>query len=271
MAQVAMESVGETVVVPKAPPQMLASRGSRPTDTVVEVAGVKVGGPDFVVIAGPCSVESDAQLFTTAQAVKRAGAALLRGGAYKPRTSPYSFQGLGEEGLRLLAKARELTGLPVVTELMDAEELPLFQLYADVIQIGARNVQNFSLLKKVARAKKPVLLKRGLMTTVEELLLAAEYLLAGGNSQVILCERGIRTFETATRNTLDLGAVCVLKEPPLPVSVTPPRGARASWPPGRPLGGGRPGSWWSPPRPGKGLVHDCQRSTRLFQALMAEL
>ncbi len=183
---------------------------------------MKVGGPDFRGDRGPCSVESDAQLFTTAQAVKRAGAALLRGGAYKPRTSPYSFQGLGEEGLRLLAKARELTGLPVVTELMDAEELPLFQLYADVIQIGARNVQNFSLLKKVARAKKPVLLKRGLMTTVEELLLAAEYLLAGGNSQVILCERGIRTFETATRNTLDLGAVCVLKERThLPVIVDP--------------------------------------------------
>jgi 3-deoxy-7-phosphoheptulonate synthase len=203
-------------------PQDLASRQWHRQDTVISLPGVQIGGGGFVVIAGPCSVESYQQLMATAQAVKRAGAGVLRGGAYKPRSSPYSFQGLGPEGLELLARARELTGLPVVTEVMDSAELELVEACADIIQVGARNVQNFSLLKKVGRCRKPVLLKRGLMTTVKELLLSAEYIMAEGNSQVILCERGIRTFETATRNTLDLSAVCVLKEMThLPVIVDP--------------------------------------------------
>jgi 3-deoxy-7-phosphoheptulonate synthase len=186
------------------------------------VGGATIGGEEFVVIAGPCSVESQEQMLSTACAVKDAGCVVLRGGAFKPRTSPYSFQGLGEEGLKLLALARQQTGLPVVTEVMDSADLPLLTAYADIIQVGARNVQNFSLLKKVGACGKPVLLKRGLMTTIEELLQSAEYILASGNPEVILCERGIRTFETATRNTLDLSAVCVLKERThLPVIVDP--------------------------------------------------
>jgi 3-deoxy-7-phosphoheptulonate synthase len=200
----------------------LVSRDSQAQDTVVKVGGVTIGGPRFAVIAGPCSVESAEQMVATAQAVKSAGASLLRGGAYKPRTSPYSFQGMGEDGLKLLALARETTGLPVVTEVMDSGDIPLVEAYADMIQVGARNVQNFSLLKKLGRVAKPILLKRGLMTTVDELLMSAEYILAAGNPQVVLCERGIRTFETATRNTLDLSAVCVLKERThLPVIVDP--------------------------------------------------
>ncbi|MEW5912131.1 MAG: 3-deoxy-7-phosphoheptulonate synthase [Thermodesulfobacteriota bacterium] len=211
-----------TAAVAGPPPQDLVSRKWHSQDTVIPLPGVKIGGGGFVVIAGPCSVESHEQLMATAQAVKRAGAGVLRGGAYKPRTSPYSFQGLGPEGLELLVQAREATGLPIVTEVMDSAELELVEACADIIQVGARNVQNFSLLKKVGRCRKPVLLKRGLMTTVKELLLSAEYILSEGNSQVILCERGIRTFETATRNTLDLSAVCVLKElTHLPVIVDP--------------------------------------------------
>lgn len=205
-----------------ATPQDLAGRKGHPEDTVIPVGKVLIGGGNFVVIAGPCSVESRQQLIDTARAVKLAGAGLLRGGAFKPRTSPYSFQGMGEEGLKLLAQAREITGLPVVTEVMDTAEIDMVEAYADVIQVGARNVQNFALLKRVGRCSKPVLLKRGLMTTIKELLMSAEYILAEGNSQVILCERGIRTFETATRNTLDLSAVCVLKERThLPVIVDP--------------------------------------------------
>jgi 3-deoxy-7-phosphoheptulonate synthase len=201
---------------------MLTSRSHRPDDTLIRIGAVTVGGPDFVVIAGPCSVESSDQMMATAEAVKAAGACLLRGGAYKPRSSPYSFQGLGEEGLRLLAQARMKTGLPVVTEVMDAAEIDIVEGYADVIQIGARNIQNFSLLKAVGRTRKPVLLKRGLMSTVKELLMSAEYILSAGNDRVILCERGIRTFETATRNTLDLSVVPVLKEMThLPVVVDP--------------------------------------------------
>jgi 3-deoxy-7-phosphoheptulonate synthase len=192
----------------------------------VEVAGVPIGPGRFVAIAGPCSVESEDQMLATARAVRAAGAGVLRGGAYKPRTSPYSFQGMGPEGLRLLARAREATGLPVVTEVMDTADIDLVEAHADAFQVGARNVQNFSLLRELGRRRKPVLLKRGLMTTVKEFLLSAEYLLAGGNSQVILCERGIRTFETATRNTLDLSAVCVLKERThLPVVVDPSHAA----------------------------------------------
>ncbi len=203
-------------------PHRLVSRRSRPGDTVVRVGGALFGGPGFVVIAGPCSVETEDQLLDTALAVKRAGATMLRGGAYKPRTSPYGFQGLGQPGLELLARARQVTGLPVVTEVMDTEDISLVERYTDVIQVGARNAQNYSLLRKLGRVNKPVLLKRGLMTTVDEFLNCAEYLLAGGNDRVILCERGIRTFETATRNTLDLSAVCVLKERThLPVIVDP--------------------------------------------------
>jgi 3-deoxy-7-phosphoheptulonate synthase len=205
---------------------LLVSRQTHPQDTVVEVGGVAIGGESFVVIAGPCSVESAEQMLCTARYVQQAGAAILRGGAFKPRTSPYSFQGLGEKGLKLLARAREETGLPVVTEVMDPEHLELVARHADILQVGARNVQNFPLLKKVGRTGKPVLLKRGLMTRIDEFLMAAEYVLAEGNPRVILCERGIRTFETATRNTLDLSAVCVLKERThLPVIVDPSHAA----------------------------------------------
>lgn len=202
--------------------RFLVSRETKPEDTVIKVGGATIGGPRFSVIAGPCSVESPEQMLNTALDVLSAGAVVLRGGAFKPRTSPYSFQGMGEEGLKLLARARELTGLPIVTEVMDSEDISLVEDYADILQVGARNVQNFSLLRKIGKCKKPVLLKRGLMTRVKEFLLSAEYIMAGGNEQVILCERGIRTFETATRNTLDLSAVCVLKERShLPVVVDP--------------------------------------------------
>lgn len=210
-----------TLVRPK-PPCNMFSRQFKPEDTIIEVGSVRIGGPHFVVIAGPCAVESPEQLASTATAVKDAGAAVLRGGAYKPRTSPYSFQGLGEEALDLLSLARSRTGMPIITELMDSDELPLVKAHADIIQIGARNIQNFSLLKKLGTVEKPVLLKRGLMTTLDEFLMSAEYILAAGNPQVILCERGIRTFETATRNTLDLSAVPILKDRThLPVIVDP--------------------------------------------------
>jgi len=204
------------------PPYRLASRAAHPRSTVIKVGEALIGGPKFVVIAGPCSVESEYQLVSTAKAVKESGAAILRGGAFKPRTSPYSFQGLEEEGLKLLARAREVTGLPVVTEVMDSGDIPLIARHADIVQVGARNIQNFSLLKKLGKVNKPILLKRGLMTTLDEFLMSAEYILAAGNGDVILCERGIRTFETATRNTLDLSAVPVLKERThLPVIVDP--------------------------------------------------
>ncbi len=195
-------------------PYKNANRKFHPEDTVVTVGGknstpAKIGGGNFALIAGPCSVESEAQICGVAEAVRDAGATLLRGGAFKPRTSPYSFQGMRGEGIRLLLEAREKTGLPIVTELMDADQLPLFE-DVDMIQIGARNVQNFELLKKLGRLHKPILLKRGLATTIEEWLMSAEYILAGGNTDVVLCERGIRTFETATRNTLDISAVPLL-------------------------------------------------------------
>ncbi len=202
--------------------RFLVSREAKADDTVVRVGAAAIGGSRFAVIAGPCSVESSEQMLCTARKVSQAGAVILRGGAFKPRTSPYSFQGMGEEGLKLLAKAREITGLPVVTEVMDSEDISLVAEYADILQVGARNVQNFSLLRKLGKVDKPVLLKRGLMTRVKEFLLSAEYIMAGGNEQVVLCERGIRTFETATRNTLDLSAVCVIKERShLPVVVDP--------------------------------------------------
>src|SRR5512142_3226794 len=206
-------------------PFKLVSREVKQEDTVIDIGGVPLGGPALAIMAGPCSVESKEQILETAHAVKRAGARFLRGGAYKPRTSPYEFQGLAEEGLKLLAIAREATGLKIVTEVMDVETLPLVADYADVLQIGARNMQNFSLLKQLGSVQRPVLLKRGPSATIKEWLMAAEYVVSRGNYQVALCERGIRTFETMTRNTLDLNAVPVLKAlSHLPVIVDPSHG-----------------------------------------------
>ncbi len=203
-------------------PYKNANRKFHPKDTVVEVGGVKIGGGNFAVIAGPCSVESEEQICSVAAAVKASGAAMLRGGAFKPRTSPYAFQGMRGEGIELLSEAKAKTGLPIVTEIMDISQLPLFD-NVDVIQVGARNMQNFELLKALGKQNKPILLKRGLASTIEELLMSAEYIMAGGNENVMLCERGIRTFETATtRNTLDLCAIPVLKERShLPVIIDP--------------------------------------------------
>ncbi len=200
----------------------MVSKDFRSEPTVINVGGAEVGGREFVVMAGPCGVESTEQLMSTARQVKASGGRVLRGGAYKPRTSPYSFQGMREEGLKILAQARAETGLPIVTEIISPELVPLVARYADIMQIGARNMQNYALLEAVGRERKPVLLKRGLMSTIEEMLLAAEYLMSGGNAQVMLCERGIRTFEKATRNTLDLSAVSVIKQlSHLPVIVDP--------------------------------------------------
>ena len=198
-----------------------ANRKFHPLDSVIDVSGVKVGGGNFAMIAGPCSVESHDQIISIAQDVKAAGANMLRGGAFKPRTSPYDFQGLKADGLELLLEAKKITGLPIVTEIMNANHLPLFE-NVDLIQVGARNMQNFELLKELGHTNKPILLKRGLANTIKELLMAAEYIMSGGNENIILCERGIRTFETATRNTLDLSAVAVLpKLSHLPVVVDP--------------------------------------------------
>ena len=203
-------------------PYKNVNRKFHPEDTVVEIAGgIKIGGGNFQVIAGPCSVESEDQICLVAREVKTAGARLLRGGAFKPRTSPYAFQGMRAEGIDLLMEAKEKTGLPIVTEVMDISQLPLFE-NVDVIQVGARNMQNFELLKEVGHLNKPILLKRGLANTLQELLMSAEYIMAGGNEKVILCERGIRTFETATRNTLDLAAIPLLKTMThLPIVVDP--------------------------------------------------
>jgi len=203
---------GVEQLLPLRAPFRLASREFRPENRTITIDGVTFGGPQIVVMAGPCSVESRDQLMRTAWAVKQAGASVLRGGAFKARTSPYSFRGLGEEGLKLLAEARSATGLLIVTEVMSPEQVSLVARYADVLQIGARNMQNFELLDAVGRARRPVLLKRGMMSTIEELLLSSEYILSNGNTDVILCERGIRTFETYTRNTLDVGAIPLLKE-----------------------------------------------------------
>ena len=198
-----------------------ANRKFHPMDTIIEVGNARIGGGYFAMIAGPCSVESEAQIVAVAKAVKASGANLLRGGAFKPRTSPYAFQGMGAEGIRLLLKAKEATGLPIVTEIMNISTLDLFA-DVDVIQVGARNMQNFDLLKELGKTKKPILLKRGLANTIQELLMSAEYIMSEGNEKVILCERGIRTFETATRNTLDLSAVAVLHNlTHLPVVVDP--------------------------------------------------
>ena len=207
-----------------------ASRKTRREDTIVKITGVEVGGSEIIIIAGPCAVESREQLLETARSVKAGGASILRGGAFKPRSSPYNFQGLGEEGLKLLSIIRKETGLPVVTEVMDTRQVELVASYADMIQIGSRNMQNYPLLKEAGMCHKPVLLKRGMMATIEEFLLAAEYILNQGNEQIILCERGIRTFETSTRNTLDLSAVPMLKRlSHLPVIVDPSHGTGLRW------------------------------------------
>ena len=207
-----------------------ASRKTKPDDTIVNISDVHVGGSGIVIIAGPCAVESREQLFETARSVKASGANILRGGAFKPRSSPYNFQGLGEEGLKLLSAIRGETTLPVVTEVMDTRQMELVASYADMIQIGSRNMQNYPLLKEAGMCGKPILLKRGMMATVEEFLLAAEYILSQGNDQIILCERGIRTFETSTRNTLDLSAVPMLKRlSHLPVIVDPSHGTGLRW------------------------------------------
>lgn len=202
-------------------PYKNANRKFHPDDTVIKVGGMTIGGGGFAVVAGPCSVESEAQVVSIAKSVKASGACALRGGAFKPRTSPYAFQGLRAEGIELLLKAKQEIGLPIVSEIMDISQLPLFE-HVDIIQVGARNMQNFELLKELGLLRKPILIKRGLANTIAELLMSAEYVMAGGNPNVILCERGIRTFETETRNTLDLSAIPVLREKThLPVIVDP--------------------------------------------------
>jgi 3-deoxy-7-phosphoheptulonate synthase len=218
-----LDGVDKTIPILK--PFKMASRDMHAQDTQVALDGVKIGGPRIVIMAGPCAVETREQIIETAIAVKEAGAQALRGGAFKPRSSPYSFQGLGEEGLELLAEARQVTSLPVVTEVMSPEQVPLVMRYADMLQIGARNMQNYALLQAVGKANHPVLLKRGMMSTIEELLMSAEYILSNGNSRVVLCERGIRTFEKYTRNTTDINAVPVIKQMShLPVVVDPSHG-----------------------------------------------
>lgn len=223
----ALETLSAVLEVRRdSPPYTLVSRAHRPDDSLVRVANVRVGSDEMVVIAGPCAVEDRDTLLSAARTVAGAGGSMLRGGAFKPRTSPYSFQGLGREGLELLAEAREATGLPVVTEVVAPEDVELVAEFADMLQIGSRNMQNFRLLSAVGERGLPVLLKRGMMATIEELLLAAEYVLAAGNPRVVLCERGIRTFERATRNTLDICAVPLLKEEThLPVIVDPSHAA----------------------------------------------
>ncbi|MCK5710074.1 MAG: 3-deoxy-7-phosphoheptulonate synthase, partial [Deltaproteobacteria bacterium] len=216
---------GVEKVIPILPAHKLASREFKQEDTEVKVKDAVVGSNKIPVIAGPCSVESEEQLMEIAYAIKKSGATMLRGGAYKPRSSPYTFQGMGVEGLKLLAQAREETGLPIVTEILDPHDLDSVVQYADVLQIGARNSQNYALLKEVGKSGKPVLLKRGMSTTIKEFLMCAEYILSEGNEDVMLCERGIRTFETATRNTFDLNAIPVLKEKThLPVIADPSHG-----------------------------------------------
>ncbi|MBN1483881.1 MAG: 3-deoxy-7-phosphoheptulonate synthase [Chloroflexia bacterium] len=215
-----MDGVERTIPVRQ--PFKLAGREMHPQNSVIQIDGLRIGDESIVVMAGPCAVESREQLLETARAVRAAGGHMLRGGAFKPRTSPYSFQGLGQRGLEILAEAREQTGLPIVTEVMESQAVSLVAQYADILQIGARNMQNYALLHAVGEAHQPVLLKRGMMSTIEELLMAAEYILSHGNDRVILCERGIRTFERYTRNTLDLSAVPLLKQlSHLPVVVDP--------------------------------------------------
>lgn len=218
-----LPGVEEVIRVSK--PYKLASREFHPVDTLINVGGISIGGKEVVVIAGPCAIESEEQAIETARVVKAAGATILRGGAYKPSTSPYSFRGLGRAGLELLAKARAVTGLPVITEVMTPEDVGLVAEYSDILQIGARNMQNFNLLVEVGKTNKPVMLKRGLSATIQEWLLAAEYILAQGNSQLMLCERGIRTFETYTRNTFDVSSIPIIeKVSHLPIIADPSHG-----------------------------------------------
>jgi 3-deoxy-7-phosphoheptulonate synthase len=218
-----LEGVHEVVRITE--PYKLASRTFKPDDTIINIGDVRIGGDEVIVMAGPCSAENENQVLTTAAAVKRAGAKVLRGGAFKPRSSPYSFQGLGEEGLRLLRQAASQHDLKLVSEVMDISQIDLMHRYVDIYQVGARNMQNFTLLRELGRTRKPVLLKRGISATIEEWLLSAEYVLAGGNMDVILCERGIRTFESYTRNTLDISAIPVVKKLcHLPVFVDPSHG-----------------------------------------------
>src|ERR1700682_2900679 len=215
-----LDGVHEVVRISE--PYKLASRTFKPDNTVVTVGDLRIGGDEVIVMAGPCSAETETQVRTTAAAVRRAGAKIFRGGAFKPRSSPYSFQGLGEEGLRLLRDAATAESLALVTEVMDINQIEVVQKYCDIFQVGARNMQNFTLLRELGHARKPVLLKRGISATIEEWLLSAEYVLSGGNTDVILCERGIRTFETATRNTLDIGAIPIVQKlSHLPVIVDP--------------------------------------------------
>ncbi len=216
---------GVEKLMPVLAPYKLASRDFKPENTVITVDGVKIGSNEVIVMAGPCSVESKEQIIETSHSIKKSGAKILRGGAFKPRTSPYSFQGLGEEGLKLLKYAKEETGMPIITEVMDTRNVPLVCKYSDILQIGARNMQNYDLLKEVGKSKHPVLLKRGMSATINEWLMSAEHIMSEGNHNVILCERGIRTFENYTRNTLDLNAVPAIKElTHLPVVVDPSHG-----------------------------------------------
>jgi 3-deoxy-7-phosphoheptulonate synthase len=206
-------------------PYKLASRGFKPAGTIVKIGQIEIGGPKVVAMGGPCSVESQEQIEASAEIIAKAGGQVIRGGAFKPRSSPYSFQGLGETGLRIMRAAADRYGLRVVSEVMDQVQIPLLLEYADILQVGARNMQNFNLLRELGKARKPVLLKRGIAATIEELLLSAEYIMSGGNYEVILCERGIRTFETATRNTMDIAAIPVLKRlTHLPVVADPSHG-----------------------------------------------
>ena len=218
-----LDGVAEVVRVTE--PFKLASRAFKREGSVFDVDGVKIGGPEVIVMAGPCSVENEEQIFKIAKHVKDAGAKILRGGAFKPRTSPYSFQGLGEDGLKLIRSAADEYNLKIITEVMEKSQIDLVEKYADILQIGARNMQNYSFLRDLSKASKPVMLKRGLAATIEEWLMSAEYLLAGGNQKVILCERGIRTFETATRNTMDISAIPVIKKKShLPIFADPSHG-----------------------------------------------
>ncbi len=211
-------------------PYKMANRKYHPQNTEIDVGGIKIGGKQIGVIAGPCSVESEDQIAEIAKAVKAAGACALRGGAYKPRTSPYAFQGLAHNGIKLLEHARQITGMPIVTEIMSTDNIEMFEMCVDVIQVGARNMQNFDLLKQLGKTTKPILLKRGLANTIEEWLMSAEYIMAAGNPNVILCERGIRTYETYTRNTLDLSAVLAVKQQShLPVIVDPSHATGKAW------------------------------------------
>jgi 3-deoxy-7-phosphoheptulonate synthase len=219
-----MEGVHEVLRISS--PYKLASRTYKPDDTVVTVGDIRIGGDEVIVMSGPCSAETEKQVRTTATAVRRAGAKIFRGGAFKPRSSPYAFQGLGEEGLRMLQDASKAEGMALISEVMDISQIPLIEKYCDIFQVGARNMQNFTLLRELGHTRKPVMLKRGISATIEEWLLSAEYILSGGNTDVILCERGIRTFETATRNTFDISAIPVVKKlSHLPVVADPSHGA----------------------------------------------